>query len=113
MLKRGKETIVTSCKLCQNPWSQGLGLMFRKRLEDECYIFVFRRPRKDYVTMLFMRFSIDIIWLNENKKVIDIYTGARPYQRLIPFKYPAKYMIEMNEGMVDKFAITKGQILSF
>lgn len=113
MLKKGAVIITQRARILESRWSHALGLMFRKKLDDESYIFVFKNPKRDYVTMMFMRFPIDIIWLDEDKKILDIYEEARPYQRLIPFKHKSKYMVECAAGTVRKHSLKIGEKLSF
>ena len=63
--------------------------------------------------MYLMRYSIDIVWLDEKKHVVGVYCNARPNQRPIAFPCPAYYMIEMPAGFVKKFKICKGDKLEF
>jgi uncharacterized protein len=113
MLTKKNKVITKKVKLLKSPWTHAIGLMFRRTLENESYIFAFRKPRVDAVHMAFMRFSIDIVWLDEKKRVSDLYENAKPWQKLIFFKNPAKYMIEMPSGLIKKHKITIGNHLDF
>jgi len=87
--------------------------MLRKKLQDECYIFVFKAPALDFIHMLFMRFAIDIVWLDCDKKVIGLFQNAKPWQRPIHFPGPSRYIIEATSGIIKKFSIKKGDKLTF
>jgi uncharacterized membrane protein (UPF0127 family) len=62
-----------------------------------------------------MKFNLDIIWLNSEKKVIKI------EQNLSPSTYPnnycpssfARYVLEMNSGFIKTNKIRLGQVLNF
>lgn len=69
-------------------------------------------PKEDIKTssihMCFMKFPIDVIWLNSNMKVVDIHKGARPFSILKPDtwkiyrpKKPSRYIIELGIGNPD------------
>jgi hypothetical protein len=113
MLRKGNIIITHKVKPLASSWTHAIGLMFKKRLKDEAYIFIFRKPRKDMVHMLFMRFAIDIVWLNEKKQVLDVYENAVPWQKMIRFRYASKYMIELPSGLVKKYGIKKNDRLTF
>jgi len=45
--------------------------------------------------MLFMRTAIDVIFLNEEKRVVDIVKGLKPWTLNYAPKEAAKYIIEL------------------
>ena len=58
---------------------------------------------------------LDIIWLDENRKVTKIWTGAKP---CLDKKCPivsgtGKYVLEVNSGIVKKLNIKIGDFLYF
>ena len=55
------------------------GLMFRKNLaRDSGLIMVFRHERKHEIWMLGMRFPIDIVFIDKDKRVVDIKHSVKP-----------------------------------
>lgn len=77
-------------------------------------LFVFDKVTEQCMWMKDMRFSIDMIWLDEEKKIKKI------EQNVAPETYPAafcaedtKYVIELNSGSVQKFGFAVGQELNF
>jgi uncharacterized protein len=78
---------------------------------------LFILPNLDYQCfwMKGMKFNLDIIWLNSEKKVIKI------EQNLSPSTYPnnycpssfARYVLEMNSGFIKTNKIRLGQVLNF
>jgi len=59
---------------------------------------------------LFMLKTIDMVFLNEQQRVVDIKT-AKPFRPLFKPKKPARYCIEVPEGMGKLF--TEGELLIF
>lgn len=90
------------------------GLAGRSSLaSDEAMLFEFPRDDTWGIWMKGMKFPIDIIWLDSNKQVVyvksNVQLDAEPYELYEP-PVPARYVLEMAAGGVDKFKIKKGQI---
>ena len=81
------------------PWEQFKGLMLRKKFEGYL-IFVLKKESrwKASIHMLFMRFPIDIVWLDKHKKVVDTKLNAKPWGINHTPKKPAKYVVESRVG---------------
>ncbi len=95
-----------------NIFSQILGLILHKSIpEDFALIFVLKRPGKVGVHMLFMLFPIDVIFLDADKKIIGTAT-LRPWTGHKQMK-GVKYIIEMNQGTVERFNLIAGEQLTF
>jgi len=88
------------------------GLMFRRDIPDDyAMIFVFSKPGDVSVHTLFMRFPIDVIFLNKDKIIIDIarldpWTGYRHVRDVA-------YFIEMNAGTKERCGLACGSRLVF
>lgn len=92
--------------------SQMIGLMFRSSIpSDYAMIFVMKKPSSVGIHMLFMRFPIDVIFLNEEKKIIGLshhmpWTGHSSMKNV-------KYVIETNPGAIEKYKISIGGMMEF
>jgi uncharacterized protein len=78
--------------------SRARGLSGRQSLgEDEGLLFVFETIGNHGFWMKEMHFPIDIIWLDEEKKVVHIESGVKPetFPRVFYPSYPAKYVLEV------------------
>ena len=57
-----------------------------------------------------MKMPIDIVWLDRDKKVVhieeNVQPDAEPYEVYQP-PVPARYVLEMAAGSVQKFAVKK------
>lgn len=80
------------------------GLMFRDRIdEDQGMLFVFEAEEVNSFWMLNMKFPIDILWLDSNKRVVHIEAGVPPCPRepcpSYPTPAPALYVLELKSGV--------------
>lgn len=91
------------------------GLSDRSELKPQTgMLFVFDAPSKECIWMKDMHFNLDIVWLDEAKKVTKI------EQDVSPATYPnsfcsdnTKYVIELNSGDVTKLKLETGNKLMF
>ncbi len=92
------------------------GLSKKEKLpEGEGMILMFRQEDYHGIWMKDMQFSIDIIWLNKEKEVVDYKTNVSPEsypKKFYPIK-PAKYVLEVNAGFIEEKEIQIGDILPF
>jgi uncharacterized membrane protein (UPF0127 family) len=85
------------------------GLSGRTALnENRGMLFVFGRETKPCMWMKDMRFPIDIIWLDEAGKAVDIEENVSPDTFPASFcpEHPAKYVVELNAGQVKDSGLT-------
>jgi len=92
--------------------TQTLGLMFRKSIPS-CYsmIFVLKEPAAVNIHMLFVFFPIDVIFLNEEKKVMGLsllkpWVGYKAMEDI-------KYILEMKAGTIEMFNLSVGGQMEF
>jgi hypothetical protein len=93
------------------------GLMFRKSLpENEGMLFVFNDEDYHSFWMMNMSFPIDIIWINKEKKVVDIAKNVQPCKLICSTYTPkekAMYVLEVNANFTEEHGIKIGKILEF
>lgn len=95
---------------------RGKGLSGRISMkDDQGMIFVFDQPQIQCFWMKDMNFSLDMIWLNEQKEVINIMDSIKPetYPNQFCSDLPAKYVIELTAGSANRLGIQQGQALVF
>ena len=91
------------------------GLMYFNIEKDEAMLFPFDWESRQMtaITMLNMKYNIDIVWLNSKGIVVDIVENAEPSVSLwankdyLP-KEKAKYVLEFRSGIVKKLGIEEG-----
>ncbi len=89
-----------------------LGLSGRTNLAlDEGLFFVTDTPNMLGIWMKDMNFPIDVIWFDNNLKVITIVSNMLPdsYPTVYNPTVPAQYVLEVNAGVASKEGIKVGQ----
>jgi uncharacterized membrane protein (UPF0127 family) len=84
-----------------------LGLMFRDKINwDQGMLLVFKREGIYHIWMKNMRFSIDILWLDREKRIVHIETNVPPCRKEPCPSYahsnPALFVLELKAGKVNK-----------
>lgn len=80
---------------------------------DRGMLFVFEREGEHCFWMKDMHFSLDMLWLDQDGKIIDIVQNARPesYPKTFCPDKPASYVIEVRAGVVNASKLKPGQFL--
>lgn len=93
-----------------------LGLSYRKKLEkNHGMIFIFEKEDYHPFWMKNMNFSIDIIWIDGEKKIIDITENVSPetFPKVFRPSKPAKFVLEVEAGFVKENNIKIGDKIQF
>lgn len=102
--------------IADNEQERSRGLSGRKSLgKNEGILFVFQTPDKYSFWMKDMRFPLDIIWIDENKKISAV------SKNIFPETFPAsfspsdsvKYVLEVNAGWTEKNGVKAGDLIEF
>jgi len=83
----------------KSPVSKAIGLMFS--MNPKNLIFIFKKERIVPLHMFFVFCSIDVLFLDKNKKVVDLKENFRPFTFYTP-KAKAKYVIELPKETIKK-----------
>ncbi len=86
---------------CSNWLTKSIGLMFSKPRDNYGLIFLFKRYVKHSLHMFFVFYPIDVLFLDENKRVVGIKENLKPFRTYTP-KAAYMYFIELSEGTVKK-----------
>jgi uncharacterized membrane protein (UPF0127 family) len=109
-----KQTIITDEKDFANTHNKrAKGLMFTLPIKNKGLIFDFPKKTLAMLHMLFVFYPIDILWLDENKKVVDIRFCALPFWPLIIPKRKSKYVIELPVKTIKKSKTQIGDKIEF
>jgi len=87
------------------------GLSNKKELEkNKIMLFVFEKEEIVGIWMKEMLFNIDIVYVDENWKVVNYFDDVSPntYPNIFYSSSPVKYVIEMNNGERLASGIDKG-----
>ena len=108
----GGVNLITS--LSTTPDAQSKGLAIRDSLnENEGMLFIFETPQKYSFWMKDMKFPIDIIWINQDGKIVHIEKNLPPCVFLLPCPSYAPnddslYVLEVVSNFTNKFDINVG-----
>lgn len=95
---------------------QTLGLGKREGLnKNSGMLFIFKNPSKQYFWMKDMKFPIDIVWINQNKKIVGFVEDAKPedYPETYPSPEGVAYVLEIGSGGVKNYNIKIGDTAIF
>ena len=112
----GKEIPEINVWLARSPkeLSQGLSIVDELK-EDQGMLFVFSYLDEHAFWMKDMKFPIDIIWLDSEKKIVSIKENADP--KNFPENYqptsPALYVLEVTDGFTKKHSLKEGDQLEW
>ncbi len=87
-------------KKIRSIWGKSVGLMLSK---PENLAFIFQDERKRSLHMLFVFFSIDVLFLDSKRRVVEKAT-LKPFQ-LYTSKKKAQYVFELRKGQAKKIKI--------
>ncbi len=103
-------------EVADTPRERTQGLSGRELLPwGEGMLFVFDEPGTPGFHMKDMHFSIDIIWLDHNRNVVDVTRSISPdtYPKTFSSRKPIQYALEVPAGFSEKHAITTDDAASF
>jgi len=91
------------------------GLMYRSSMKSNqgmLFIFPDVRPRSFY--MKNTQFPLDLIFIDNKNTIVSLQENAKPFNESpLPSNLPAKYVLELNAGLVDKWGINVGDRISY
>lgn len=105
-------------ELATNDFERARGLMFRSTLAaDQGMLFIFDSLGEYPFWMKNTQIPLDIIWLDEDQKVVFISADTAPcLQTTCPSINPqklAKFVLELNGGAAQRIGLAVGDKLSF
>ena len=108
-----KSNLISEAKLADTFISRTCGLMFKKVLKEDRGLLIKYNPRLKSRTIhcFFMRFTIDLIFIDGNKRVIDLKT-LPPWRIYTPKGMPS-WVLEVNEGVIEEKNVELGDVLEF
>ena len=91
------------------------GLMFHPPLdrEDGLVLVGARQNRRDAaIHMFFMRFAIDVIFIDKNSRIVGLVKSIKPF-RMSPYFFKACSAIELAAGTIEKTETSIGDEVLF
>ena len=100
-------------EIADDDYSRQLGLMNRKGMEDnQGMIFIFDEERMQSFWMLNTLFSLDMIFINKENRIVTIQKNTTPLsQQSYPSSKPALFVLEVVGGFSDSHNIKEGDVV--
>lgn len=111
----GTEKIKIDIEIADTEYKRQLGLMNRKSMEEnQGMLFIFNEERLQSFWMLNTMISLDILFVNKEKKIVTIHKNTTPLsQQSYPSSEPAIYVVEVVGGFCNKYNILPGDKISW
>lgn len=110
--KAGNDSLIKTLDLeiAETEYETQTGLMYRQSMEDnQSMLFIFKENKTRSFYMKNTEFSIDIIFINSKKEIVNIHKNAKPYDKAtLPSEGPITYVLEINAGLSDNWGLEKG-----
>jgi len=113
LLNKTKGTNLGKIEVANSFMSRFLGLMFRSQVGTGLILKLpsSRSRHGSAIHMFFMRFPLDVVFADSEKKVVDM-VSIGPWKTYTP-KAPARYVIELEKGSFEKFKLEVDDELDF
>ncbi len=103
-------------EVVSTPTDRQKGLSNRPNLpQNSGMLFVFEQSDTHCFWMKNMNFAIDIVWMDNNKQIVDIASNVLPgsYPESFCPQSPAQFVLEINAGEVESGGISIGDQTKF
>lgn len=103
-------------EVMRKPQDRSRGLSGKELLAQNAgMLFIFESPNVPGFWMKDMNFSIDIIWIGSDKRILDMTESVSPetYPEVFKPKSQIQYVLEVNAGWVDEHNISIGEVILF
>jgi len=115
IFKKDSSSIALDIEIADTDFDRETGLMYRTAMKtNRGMLFVFddEAPRSFY--MKNTEFALDLIYINANQKIISFQKNAQPFiESSLPSEGPAKYVLEINAGLVEKWQLSVGDSIAY
>jgi uncharacterized protein len=115
-LNKNKDTLTAiDIEIADDEASRMQGLMYRSSMEDkQGMLFIFDKQEPQSFWMKNTKIPLDIIYIDENKKIVSISENTIPFsEEPIPSGSAAKFVVEVNAGFCGKNKIDTGNYIHF
>jgi uncharacterized protein len=115
--KSKTDSIITSfdIEIADTDYETQTGLMHRHSMQNNrgmLFIFPEMSLRSFYMKNTFL--PLDIIYLDENKLIVNIQKNAKPLdESSLSSQVPAQYVFEINAGLTQKWSLKVGDRMQF
>ncbi len=106
-----KENVVCEAEEARGFFARARGLMLARELKEGKGLLLRFVLGSSSIHSLFMRFPLDLVFLDSSKRVVDLHT-LKLWRIYRPKRYCA-WVLEVNEGVIKEKGIEIGDVLVF
>ena len=103
----GERLFLSEVKKAKHVVDRLKGLMFSSHMMGKDGFLI---PNCNWIHTFFMKFSIDVIYLNEKYEVVDIDTNVSPWIMCLP-RLKARHVLELKGGSLGDGQVSIGEVL--
>jgi uncharacterized membrane protein (UPF0127 family) len=107
--KTGNELIAAEVIEANTFFDKLFGLITRRKLKDREGFLI---ENCNGIHTFWMRYNIDVVFLDRKKRVLTIYYSLKPF-RTTPFVKNAFFVLELKSGTIEKTSLKPGDLVSF
>lgn len=102
-------------EIADTEFDEQTGLMYRESMEaNQAMLFVFNDESERYFYMKNTKIPLDIIYIDANKTIVSFQKNTKPFdESALPSNASAKYVLEVNAGLADSWALAIGDSISY
>jgi uncharacterized protein len=102
-------TLAARCSKADSFFSRAIGLLGRSGIAEGEGLLI---TRTNAITMVFMRFAIDAVFVDRSRRVVRVASRLRPWS-LVTFARGGDAVIELPVGAIARSATQVGDVLRF
>lgn len=115
IFKSDSTKVTLDIEIADTDYDIQTGLMYRDSMKDnQGMLFVFDDEEPRFFYMKNTQIPLDLIFIDEVEKIVSFQKNAQPFnERSLPSNAPAKYVLEVNAGLVDRWQLSVGDSLAY
>lgn len=115
VFKKDSLLVNLDIEIAESEYETQTGLMYRESMEEkQGMLFIQEEVKVQNFYMKNTQFALDLIFIDENLKVVSFKKNAKPFDETsLSSQIPAKYVLEVNAGLAEKWFIEVGDSISF
>ncbi|WP_445227709.1 DUF192 domain-containing protein [Croceitalea sp. MTPC9] len=115
IFKKDSLLVNLDIEIAESDYETETGLMYRDSMEEkQGMLFIQDEFKVQNFYMKNTQISLDLIFIDENFKVVSFQENAKPFDETsLSSQVPAKYVLEVNAGLAEKWLLEVGDSISF
>lgn len=102
-------------EIADNEYETQTGLMYRSSMQNnQGMLFVFNDVSERFFYMKNTKIPLDLIFIDDKNTIVSFQKNAKPLdESSLPSNAPAKYVLEVNAGLVDTWKLSVGDSINY